>query len=226
MANMFLAHRVYSLTGSRLQSGLTVVLSVTSFTFGISTLIKAWISAEGSSFSSHYTRMENATTVVWHVLQSICECLISGFLIRALLKSRTGFEKSSNMIHYFARRIIQLGLLATIWNLAALATWFLMPKYDIYTFFDATSGSVYTHVIFDTLLSRIRLRERMAEGSQIEMGLPRVLQSRSHRSEGQQQSLQIPHGKSTVVAMPSQCLAYVKADESSLTSVIKEDSSD
>ncbi len=31
-------------------------------------------------------------------------------------------------------------------------------------------------MIFDTLLSRIRLRERMAEGSHIEMGVPRVVQ--------------------------------------------------
>ena len=69
-----------------------------------------------------------------------------GFLIRALLKSRTGFDESSNLIHYFARRVIQLGLLATIWNLAAMATWFLEPAYDIYTFFDSTSGSIYTHV--------------------------------------------------------------------------------
>jgi hypothetical protein len=69
-----------------------------------------------------------------------------GFLIRALLKSRSGFEQSSNLIHYFARHIIQLGLFATIWNLTAMATWFLMPNYTIYAFFDATSGSVYTHV--------------------------------------------------------------------------------
>ena len=69
-----------------------------------------------------------------------------GFLIRALLKSRSGFEHSSNLIHYFARHIVQLGLFATIWNLTAMATWFLMPNYTIYAFFDATSGSVYTHV--------------------------------------------------------------------------------
>jgi len=129
------------------------------------------------------------------------------------------------MIHYFARRIIQLGLLATIWNLAALATWFLMPKYDIYTFFDATSGSVYTHVIFDTLLSRIRLRERMAASSHLEMGVPRVSQLRSHKSEGQQGSFEIPLGKSTVVAMPCRAFATVATNESTLTSAIKADSS-
>jgi hypothetical protein len=69
-----------------------------------------------------------------------------GFLIRALLNSRGGFEKSNSLIRFFTRHVIQIGLFATIWSLAAMGTWFLMPNYTIYAFFDATSGSVYTHV--------------------------------------------------------------------------------
>lgn len=69
-----------------------------------------------------------------------------GLLVRALLNSRGGFEKSNNLIRFLTRRVIQLGLFATIWSLAAMGTWFLMPRYNIYAFFDFTSGPVYTHV--------------------------------------------------------------------------------
>ena len=68
------------------------------------------------------------------------------FLTRALLNSRTGFEKSDNLVYYFTRRIIQLGLFAAIWSLAGMATWFLLPKYTVYAFFDMTAGPIYTHV--------------------------------------------------------------------------------
>ena len=69
-----------------------------------------------------------------------------GFLIRALLKSRSGFKKSDSLVHYLTRRVVQLGLFAVIWSLAGMATWFLLPKYTVFAFFDMTSGSIYTHV--------------------------------------------------------------------------------
>jgi hypothetical protein len=68
------------------------------------------------------------------------------FLIHALLKSRSGFEKSDSLVHYLTRRVVQLGLFAVIWSLAGMATWFLLPKYTVFAFFDMTSGSIYTHV--------------------------------------------------------------------------------
>ena len=69
-----------------------------------------------------------------------------GFLIQALLKSRSGFKKSDSLVHYLTRRVVQLGLFAVIWSLAGMATWFLLPKYTVFAFFDMTSGSIYTHV--------------------------------------------------------------------------------
>lgn len=112
------------------------------------------------------------------------------FLIRALMKSRSGFERSDGLVQYFTRRVIQLGLFAVIWSLAGMATWLLLPKYTIYALFDMTSGSIYTHVsgslpwnpslftrtrfkmLFDTLLSRAKLRERIAERNNFEMWSP------------------------------------------------------
>lgn len=106
------------------------------------------------------------------------------FLARALLKSRSGLEKTDGIVNYVVRQVIQTGLLAMVWAIIELATWFLLPRSVIYIVFDLTSGSVYMHVssffpietafmpkgmgyqvIYDTLLSRIQLRERMAEGN-------------------------------------------------------------
>jgi len=74
------------------------------------------------------------------------------FLTRALLNSRIGFEKVDNLVYYLTRRVIQLGLFAAIWSLGGMATWFLLPKYTVYGFFDMTTGSIYTHVSGPVLL--------------------------------------------------------------------------
>ena len=103
--------------------------------------------------------------VSWNVLQVISESLISGvsvhsslidvgifcnirlvFLIRVLLNSRSGLEKSDSLVHHVTRRVIQVGLFATTWSIAGVATWFLLPRHTVYTFFDMTAGSIYTHV--------------------------------------------------------------------------------
>jgi len=226
MANMFFVHRVYSLTESRLQSGLIIVLSVAAFVFGLCALIPPWTSSNETFTFTHFTPAENATMVAWHVLQSICECLISGFLIRALLRSRTGVEKSDNLVHYLTRRVIQLGLFAGIWSLAGLATWFLKPKYTIYTIFDTTAGSVYTHMVYDTLLSRTRPGGRMTETSKLDMGFPSGSALRTRKSEGLPPpgSLQVPHRKPSVMVMPG--LGLSTANAPTLISVTKEVSSD
>jgi len=68
------------------------------------------------------------------------------FLRRALLSSRSGMKRSDSIMHHFVRNAIQTGLFATLWSLAALGTYFLWPKWTIYSVFDMTSGLIYTHV--------------------------------------------------------------------------------
>ena len=117
------------------------------------------------------------------------------FLRRALLSARSGMKRSDSIVHHFVRNAVQIGLFATLWSLAALGTIFLWPKWTIHTIFDMTSGLIYTHVgsrslqgvsraqknypsqmIFDGLLSRTRLRNRLAERSELELGFPSQVQ--------------------------------------------------
>jgi len=55
-------------------------------------------------------------------------------------------RQSDSTIIYIVCDIIQTGFLATVRGLAALETWFLIPKISAYRFFDITSGTMYTHV--------------------------------------------------------------------------------
>ena len=105
-----------------------------------------------------------ATSVVWYVSQTMAECLISCkphflflvkwaprltfvvILVRALLKARSGMKRSNSVVRYLVRNIIQTAALATIWSIAALVSWFWLERIVLYTIFDKTSGTVYTHV--------------------------------------------------------------------------------
>jgi hypothetical protein len=115
--------------------------------------------------SLHLSPTLKATSVVWHVLQVIAECLImstfklfsllvSGerkamstvFLSRALLNSRTGLQKLDSVVNYLIRSVIQIGFFATLWTVAGLTSWFLLPKTSAYLLFIMTVGPMYTHV--------------------------------------------------------------------------------
>jgi len=154
-ANVFLALRIYSLTKSFFQSGSIITLSVIAFVIGMATTLAAWRVV----FTLSTRRV---MTVVWHGIQALAECLITYFLVRVLLKSRVGIRKSDNVVNLLVRGAIQTGSLATLWAIAGLVTSFFVPRNLIYRVFDITSGSVYTHAIFDTLISRAQLREKMS----------------------------------------------------------------
>ena len=94
------------------------------------------------------------------------------------------------MVKHVVRNVIQTAGLATIWAIAALVSRFWLDRILIYRVFDITSGTVYTHVgvssmvgychlkeiiqaIFETLICRTQLRDRMAASSAyVDLGLP------------------------------------------------------
>ncbi|KAI0253234.1 hypothetical protein BJV78DRAFT_221943 [Lactifluus subvellereus] len=214
-ANVFLAIRIHSLTNSRLQRGLVLAFSTSAFVLAIVTTVMTWDSSLTSSFLAtlNLSTTQNVISVVWHGLQAIAECLITVFLARALLKSRSGIQKSDGVVNYLIRQVVQIGFLATLWAIAGLGTWFLLPRTALYVLFDATAGPMYTHVIFDTLLSRVRLRERMANTTHIEIMFSQESQAKSDIHEGQR-GLSVsngPNGAVSVMTTPNLRLAAVDA---------------
>ncbi|KAF8476312.1 hypothetical protein DFH94DRAFT_855241 [Russula ochroleuca] len=159
LANIFLAYRIHGLTKSYIQSLTPIAFSTIAFVFGMVTIVSTtWIT---NSQSYRY-----GLSVSWYTSQAMAECLITFFLSRALLKSQSGVRRSDMLVRDLARNVIQTGGLATIWAVAALISWFWLERNIIvYRFFDITSGTVYAHAIFDTLISRTKLRDRMANTS-------------------------------------------------------------
>ncbi|KAI0298358.1 hypothetical protein B0F90DRAFT_1733204 [Multifurca ochricompacta] len=169
---MFLAIRYiyHKLTQSRLQSGLVFAFSITAFIFGGVTMLESWLTK--SSILISFTTPQLIISVFWHGLQAICEYLIMFFLARMLLSSRSGLRRTDRVVNHLVRHVIQIGLLATLWAIAGLVTWLLLPGSTVFVIFDMTSGSIYTHMIYDTLLSRKQWRERMGEQGDAESRFP------------------------------------------------------
>jgi len=168
--------------------GLTLAFSTAALIAGLVDLVTTW---KSNPNLTRYTTLQRATSVVWYVFQAIAECLIMFLLARALLASRSGMKRSDTIVNQLARNVIQTGLVATLWSMAALGTYFLLPRCTVFTIFNATSGSVYTHMIYDGLLSRSKLRIRLADQSQPELGIPSQslsLSSHSHVVEGKRTS--------------------------------------
>ena len=84
-------------------------------------------------------------SVVFYSVHSETDLLVV-FLTRTLLASRSGLQKSDTLVNHLVRNVIHIGLFATIWAFAGLVTFFLLPRDTVYTIFDVTSGSIYTHV--------------------------------------------------------------------------------
>jgi len=201
MANTFLAIRIHGLTQSRLQSGLVMGFSGSAFIVGVVSLITRWVNI--SIPLGTFTPSQRATSIVWHLSQAIAECLIMFFLTRGLLGARSGLKRSNSVVNHLVRNVIQTGLFATIWSIAALGTYALLPHNTVYAVFDATSGSIYTHMIYDGLLSRRKLRTRLTERSELEVGLPSQSishPSHSHYVEGKRTS-EVIRGHGTVSFM-------------------------
>jgi hypothetical protein len=68
------------------------------------------------------------------------------FFARALMASRSGLKTSDSIVSHLVRKAIQIGFFATVWAIVALGTFFLFPQEIVYSIFDVTSGSIYTHV--------------------------------------------------------------------------------
>jgi hypothetical protein len=168
----FPAFSIHGLTKSLVQSLTPMFFSTLAFVFGMVTVVATTWTKQCVVFfllnarppvdviqSSQTYRY--ATSVVWYTSQTTAECLISCkphfsssvdvltfvvFLVRALLKARSGIQRSDLMVKFLVRNVIQTAALATIWAIASLISWFWLKHILVYRVFDITSGTVYTHV--------------------------------------------------------------------------------
>jgi len=209
-ANTFLSFRIYALTKSRLQCGLVIALSTSAFILGIVTTAMTWRQALQSGsylLGQAFTGQQNAISVAWHGLQAICESVITILLTRALMKSRSGYPRTDNIVNRIIHSVIQIGLLGSICALASLATWFSLRSTTVYEAFDMIVGSIYTHVIFDTLLSRVQRRERLAESSHIDFMVSTQLHPDIFQGPRASPVTKVPDGTASLISIENLSLA-------------------
>ncbi|KAI0256012.1 hypothetical protein BJV78DRAFT_1350308 [Lactifluus subvellereus] len=112
LANVYLADRIHGLTKSRVQSGIVFALSIIAFVFGLVNVVGVWKTPMSPLLGT-------VTSVIWHTMQAVAECLITFFLARVLLKARSGVRASDSVVNYIIRNVIQTGCLATTWAIIA-----------------------------------------------------------------------------------------------------------
>ncbi|KAN0133063.1 hypothetical protein V8E53_009093 [Lactarius tabidus] len=202
-ANIFLADRIHAMIRCRVQSAVIITLSIFAFAFGVATILL--ISFGQITPRGTYTRPEVILSAFWHGLQAIAQCLVTYSLIRGHLDSRSGIQKSDGVVYYLVRRVVQTGLLAMIWAILGLVAFIFMPKFC--SLFDMTLGSIYTHVIFDTLQSRRRVlpvhlaqsKHLAHQSSQLDRTLTAESTSRTFDGKGSRSSSGAPTHKNVSV---------------------------
>ncbi|KAI0258097.1 hypothetical protein BC834DRAFT_136615 [Gloeopeniophorella convolvens] len=168
LANIFLCARIYRLTQSKIRLWIGAVFSVASLMAGVASALAGWIV---QPTSNRHNGGIDIGVFIWHGLQILTDSGIMLMLTRALLKSRSGISKSDSLVYHYIRCVVQTGCIATIWSIAETTTWWTLSDTTTYTIFNFSAGTIYTYAIYDTLLSRTRLRERLNEPTNFEVAM-------------------------------------------------------
>ncbi|KAA1467185.1 hypothetical protein DENSPDRAFT_230222 [Dentipellis sp. KUC8613] len=157
LTQLFLAYRIMRLTENKYIYGGLVVLALVSFGLGMACGIRAWIIQVLAELS-----VLNNLVTAWLSMQVGTDLLITGLLAYSLLKSKSGFRRTDNVLNRLVRGAIQTGVFAGIFSLSDLATFLQYPDTNMYGMFAIPIGRIYTNTLLDTLLTRDELRARLA----------------------------------------------------------------
>ncbi|KAF8967094.1 hypothetical protein BDZ97DRAFT_566010 [Flammula alnicola] len=153
LTHMFLAYRVLRLTNIYVY-GTLLILSLASFGSGLACGVRTWISVKGPTDMG----IINPLLATWLSAEVIVDASISGTLIYALSKARTGFNNSDTIISRLMRTSIQTGLFSGIFSVLTLALYLGSPDAEFFALFGLPISRLYTNTLMDTLLCRESLR--------------------------------------------------------------------
>ncbi|EIW83156.1 hypothetical protein CONPUDRAFT_89135 [Coniophora puteana RWD-64-598 SS2] len=156
LTQTFLAVRIWRFGRSRVLIGIIGALAVPCFVLGMACGIKAW----NIKYMAQMVSITNLATA-WLVSQVTVDTIVTGVMTYMLSRSRTGFQKTDNVINRLIRGAVQTGLFAGIFSLGDMITFLLWPETNLYGMFAIPIGRIYTNTLLDTLLSRHDLRDQM-----------------------------------------------------------------
>ncbi|KAF8343639.1 hypothetical protein F5887DRAFT_292591 [Amanita rubescens] len=158
ITHMFLSHRIYCLTQSRILSGFICVLAMTVFVMASVVGIKACL----IPLMSELVVLDRLVTA-WVSLQVGVDFLIAAVILVKLYFSRTRFRQTNTVINRLMRMAIQSGTFATIFAIGDMVTFLLIPELNLYGMFTFPIGRIYTNTLMYTLNMRMGLRNLLDE---------------------------------------------------------------
>ncbi|KAI6021032.1 hypothetical protein EDC04DRAFT_392951 [Pisolithus marmoratus] len=157
VTHLFLGYRIWRLSGSNILFAIVIVLAIPSFALGTACGIKAWI----IQLLSALPQLDNLVTA-WLVTQVLIDVFITVTLAIIFMHSKTGYHKTDTDLNRLIRGAIQTGLFASIFSLGDLISFLVFPTTNLHGMFAIPIGRIYTNTLFDTLLTRERLKPQIA----------------------------------------------------------------
>ncbi|KAI6127149.1 hypothetical protein F5141DRAFT_375719 [Pisolithus sp. B1] len=157
VTQLFLGYRIWRLSGSNFLYAVVVALAIPSFALGMACGIKAWM----IQVLSKLPQLNNLV-IAWLAFQVTIDVFITVTLTIIFLRSKTGYHKTDTVLNRLIRGAIQTGLFAVIFSLGDLVSFLALPTTNLYGMFAIPIGRIYTNTLFDTLLTRDKLKSQMA----------------------------------------------------------------
>lgn len=157
VTQLFLGYRIWRLSGSDFLYAVVVVLAIPSFALGMACGIKAWM----IQVLSELPQLNNLVSA-WLAMQVSIDVFITVTLTIIFVRSKTGYHKTDTVLNRLIRGAIQTGLFAVVFSLGDLVSFLALPTTNLYGMFAIPIGRIYTNTLFDTLLTRDRLKSQMA----------------------------------------------------------------
>ncbi|KAJ7243942.1 hypothetical protein C8J57DRAFT_57279 [Mycena rebaudengoi] len=179
LTQVFLGHRVFLLTGSKLLFTFIVGLAILGFVFGCIAGIKSGLINDVSKFAPLAPYV-----TAWLSFQTSADLLITLCLTVALARSKTGFRTTDTIINRLIGGAIRTGLFASIFALADLFSFLLHRDTNLYAMFAYPIGRIYTNTLLNTLNARadMKVHEMMVDSENLCLSSPTL--SRTHASTG------------------------------------------
>ncbi|KAG9314925.1 hypothetical protein JVU11DRAFT_4033 [Chiua virens] len=160
VTQLYLGLRIWRLTSNKFLFAVVVILAIPSFIVG------AILSTRAIDIGV-ISELERLTPLViaWLSLQVITDAFISITLVSIFVRWKGGFRKTDSILNRLIRGAIQTGVLAGIFAICDLISFFALPHMYLYDMFALPIGRIYTNTLMDTLLTRQRIDAGMAHSS-------------------------------------------------------------
>jgi hypothetical protein len=171
IAHTFQGYRIFKMTG--IQQALYIIIPMSVLVVGSAIATAIVGLAEHVSLLhiiSHDVRIRPAMSL-WLALQTIFDTGISVTLLLVLLKTGS-FMPKGDPLNRALRAIVQSGMLAATFSLAALLSYVASFNSTIYIVFSLAVGRLYSSLVLDSLLARGAHFRNSSSGAMVLQGHP------------------------------------------------------